>query len=171
MRQRVSTIPRYSTPLKRLTLVKRGPAGVQVATSASRYRTVRALYRPCIGQRRIARLLRRGRQCTQVRRRKISSFPPNPWEKIDQRTPGYRRTVSNSFRDAGKKEAPKPRGAWGRKEYRRAVMWKSARIKSTTARWAEQAGRAFGRPHRCLGYGAFCTNSFMKALTSRAKQR
>ena len=50
----------------------------QMPTSASRYRIVRALCRPCIGQRRIARLLRRGRQCTRVQHRKISSLPPNP---------------------------------------------------------------------------------------------
>jgi hypothetical protein len=39
-------------------------------------------------------------------------FPPIPRENIDQRTPEYRRTVSNSFRDAAKKR-PQSLGVLG----------------------------------------------------------
>jgi hypothetical protein len=73
------------------------PARNAMATSAIRCRTVSALCRLCIGHHRNARLLRRGRQCKRAQRLEISSFPPNPREKTDQRTPEYRRTVSNSF--------------------------------------------------------------------------
>src|SRR5580693_4981187 len=65
--------------------------------------------------------------------------------KIDQRTSEYRRTVSNSFRDTGKKEAPKPlEGARG--AYREGGHVHTASLRLRPPYWRSKRGRAFGRP-------------------------